>query len=399
MRGPTAQESSGGVAALGRDGRERFYVRELDGIRFFAFLAVFLLHASSRIPTLPAGGVRWNSLQWWTSSTILAGGFGVDLFFVLSSFLITSLLVRELEGRGRIDVAAFWMRRILRIWPLYYGFVLLCWVFERLPGRMVAGFALFSGNWALLTWPMPHRSAIGPLWSVSVEEQFYLVWPLLLAVLPRRFLRPVCVGMIGLAVGARWVILANGGGIERVWLNTLAHFDSIAVGALIALAGVGGRLKLGLPARVSLGVGAPIVVVVSTGILWHGLLRPSSEAGRLLIIPGSELMASALFLLVALVFGGVILAVLASRGSWLGNPALVYLGRISYGLYVFHIVAIRMVEDWGPWRYLAAFAITLLMASVSFRFLEQPFLRLKERFTYVHSTPSPPAVAETAEES
>src|SRR6185295_11676362 len=157
-----------------------------------------------------------------------------------------------------------------------------------------------------------------------------------------------------------------------------------------------------LPARVALGVGGPLVVVASTGILWHELLRPSPTAGEsVLMIPGSAecLMANAVFLVIALALGGVILAVLASRGSWLGHPALVYLGRISYGLYVFHMVAIRMVEDWGPWRYLAAFAITLLMASVSFRFLEQPFLRLKERFTYVHSTPSPPAVAETAEES
>src|SRR5258705_826029 len=90
----------------------RFYVPQLDGLRFFAFLVVFIAHVGAQSAAPP-----------WLGAILPAGGFGVDLFFVLSSFLITTLLQREQGTQGRIDVRAFWMRRILRIWPLYFFFL------------------------------------------------------------------------------------------------------------------------------------------------------------------------------------------------------------------------------------------------------------------------------------
>jgi peptidoglycan/LPS O-acetylase OafA/YrhL len=370
------------------DAGDRFYIPELDGLRFCAFLAVFLSHAYYLEPPSRAGGVRWNSLDWWTSSAFLAGGFGVDLFFVLSSFLITSLLVRETERRGRIDVPAFWLRRILRIWPLYYFFILLCWVFADLPLRIVGAFVLFSGNWAMLAWPVP--SIVVPLWSVSVEEQFYLVWPLLLAVLPGKCLRRVCLGMIVVSLVARSAMLASGSGLERTWLNTLARLDPIAVGALIALSWSGRRAQLGRIGQWVLGVGAPVLVVASTGLIWHELLQPSVQAGPLIVRTGWFPFAAAVlvFLVIALACGGMVLAALAGRGAWLRHPVLVYLGRISYGLYVFHLGSIKLAGSlWWPWRCLLGFGITVLVASLSYRLIERPFLRMKERFAYIPSAP------------
>ena len=125
-----------------------------------------------------------------------AGALGVDLFFALSAYLITGLLLRERRSSGAIDVRAFYVRRILRIWPLYY-FTLLILVpamsilpGERMPWRHFLAFGLFSGNWACAAWGYP-PSSFSLLWSVSIEEQFYLAWPWLVRMgqrnLRRRF--------------------------------------------------------------------------------------------------------------------------------------------------------------------------------------------------------------------
>src|SRR5690349_20349803 len=114
------------------------------------------------------------------------GSWGVDLFFALSSYLITTLLLREREELGCLDIGSFYLRRALRIWPLYFVFLfgLLPLIRGYFPGDQMSGkylvaFALFAGNWACTLWGYPHSIA-GQLWSVSIEEQFYLTWPLVL---------------------------------------------------------------------------------------------------------------------------------------------------------------------------------------------------------------------------
>lgn len=146
---------------------------------------------------------------------MLAGGFGVDLFFVLSSYLITTLLMREIGATGHINVPAFWVRRAkrLRIWPLYFSFVPGCALVGAISPRMAGAMAVFAGNWAMITWG-DLAGVAGPLWSVSVEEQFYLTWPLVLAVVPRRRLRLVSVGLIAVAIGTRYAVLSNGASLD-----------------------------------------------------------------------------------------------------------------------------------------------------------------------------------------
>jgi peptidoglycan/LPS O-acetylase OafA/YrhL len=367
----------------------QFYVAELDGLRFLAFLAVFIFHAS-RIQLVPRTSIRWDSLEWWMRSTVLAGTFGVDLFFVLSSFLITSLLVREADVRGHLDAPAFWMRRILRIWPLYFGYLALVALIERLPLRTGLAFALFVGNWPVAG-PITERTLVGILWSVQVEEQFYLAWPLVLLVVPRKALRLVCLGMIAASIVWRGVMLLNGGSVGHIWVNTLARLDPIAVGALIALTRGARHRPWPALGRAVVGVGAPLLVIAAAGLLSHELIRPGTELPAPFVIkPGAWPFAATIltFLAVAVGCGGVLLAVLAAPGSWLSHPGLVYLGRISYGLYVFHMASLRVVESWGwPWRMGLGFGITVLAASLSYRFFERPFLRLKERFTHVRSGP------------
>src|SRR5262249_1274037 len=114
------------------------------------------------------------------------GRVGLDLFFVLSSYLITSILLRERSVHGEFRTGAFYARRALRIWPLYFATIGFCYCVLRfalpgeiLPLKYVVAFAFFSGNWAMIAWGVPHSGA-AVLWSVSIEEQFYLLWPLAL---------------------------------------------------------------------------------------------------------------------------------------------------------------------------------------------------------------------------
>ena len=161
----------------------RFYRPELDVLRFVAFRACSFT-MPYRILRRPMGLKR-------IAATVRSWGYGIDLFLLLSSFLITELLLRELESRGRLDIWWFYMRRTLRIWPLYFGFLALTLLVvplvlprENVPFSHMLGFLTFTGNWttAILGWP---RSVIAPLWSICLEEQFYLAWPLLIALVGR----------------------------------------------------------------------------------------------------------------------------------------------------------------------------------------------------------------------
>ena len=160
-------------AALPR-GSKSFYRPELDCLRFFAFLAVFVHHTMPRQIDFYIA----HHLPTALSNVAYAGSFGVDLFFCLSAFLITELLLREKEEVGYLNVKAFYIRRILRIWPLYFAFVLFSFGLtfvdrnQHFSVSQLTMFLLLAGNWASAFTVI--SSVVAPLWSVSIEEQFYL---------------------------------------------------------------------------------------------------------------------------------------------------------------------------------------------------------------------------------
>src|SRR6476661_2933812 len=145
---------------------ERFYRPELDALRFFAFLGVFIFHAAPRTMDF------YNAAGYphWLSSLLIsifgAGAYGVDLFFALSAYLITSLLLRERSATGRLDLRGFYVRRILRIWPLYLAFVAFAAVFaalvpgQYLPMKYVVGYSLLAGNWIYVFYGLPASFAV-----------------------------------------------------------------------------------------------------------------------------------------------------------------------------------------------------------------------------------------------
>jgi peptidoglycan/LPS O-acetylase OafA/YrhL len=228
-------------SAQNRESPRRFYHPELDVLRFAAFCAVFITHAFPSDPEpYTAHGVP-RTVAILVGAWVRSGIFGVTLFFLLSSYLITTLLLREHAASGRLDLKAFYIRRTLRIWPLYFFFLALCIcilpAFGWAPFRNLnkIGFSIFLGNWSMIFSGVTDQASRS-LWSVSVEEQFYLFWPLVLAVFGCGRLRRMAFILMVIATLARvGVVLAHQPG-HSIWFNTLVQFDPIAVGALLALA-------------------------------------------------------------------------------------------------------------------------------------------------------------------
>jgi peptidoglycan/LPS O-acetylase OafA/YrhL len=371
-----------------------FYRPELDGLRFFAFLAVYLNHT---LLFDPGRGPLWKRLIGGAGTS---GAFGVDLFFVLSAYLITELLLREREQHGAVDVPAFYLRRVLRIWPLYFGFLAaLVLVARALPAEQMTpayatGFAFFCGNWLYMAHPI--RTMAAPLWSVSVEEQFYLLWPWAVRSGSRRRIAGVAVAVLCLGMAGRLALELSGVGEPWISKNSLTRADGIAAGVLLAVA-LGGRIpSLGASARAGIlsAAAAALLLVGTTFQLFQPGLRPLPTA------LGYPIIAAAC--------AAILFAVLGAEGGAPGQlrrPALVYLGRISYGLYVFHQVGLmaadrlfpRHLKEPGQWlgHFMLGLACTVALAAASHRWLEQPFLALKRRrFTLVPSRPDGAAAAQ-----
>lgn len=205
-------------------------VEALDGVRGIAILLVVVMHCAM------FGTVRADIGEHPLTRTLLLGWTGVDLFFVLSGFLITGILLRDKERPHYFR--NFYARRALRIFPLYYVVILLLlFVLPRESATTAAEkvpYFLYLQNFAWL-WPGEAHPDIARTitWSLAVEEQFYLVWPAVVLLLSRRALLRLCVVMIAVAIALRFVLLAAG--VPTVYFLTPCRFDALAAGACLAL--------------------------------------------------------------------------------------------------------------------------------------------------------------------
>ena len=341
---------------------DRFYLPELDSLRFFAFLTVFLGHG------LVISGL-WARETGWLHDAIgymgTVGFFGVDLFFVLSAYLLTELMLREKESRGSLDIPGFYLRRLLRIWPLYFSALAVAFVFGG-DRAVLIPFALFVGNFATMAVAVAPR--LGTLWSISVEEQFYLFWPLVVRDYSRESLRAVALRLWAVAIAGRVALLIMGTPPAALWENTLSHVDALACGILLS------STSFRCPRRAGL-------IALGTALWLAGGLLVPARVGVVVAYP-----------LIGLGAAAFVLAALGVQGTVMRRPPLVYLGRISYGLYVIHLpvlMAVRQALGSGAWPLCLALAlaITIGAAAISYRWLESPFLRLKKRFERLPSRP------------
>jgi len=362
----------------------RFYQPELDGLRFYAFLGVFICHS------FPFEAAFYRSLHlplpWLWGATVKAGAAGVDLFFALSAFLITSLLLKEKQETGGISLRLFYLRRILRIWPLYFLVIALGIMLshtmakQSLPWYYVAGYLLFVGNWVHAVFGRPESIAF-PLWTVSIEEQFYLIWPAMVKMLERRgmILSGITLFLLATVCRIGFVLAGVSGGY--IYYGSTARCDSIALGILMAL--FADRLpKLTSGARFALVAGGLAGWIVSSA--W---LTDQSGPISMREVPGR--------LIIALAAGAMLYGCLHSRSKLLTGVWVVRLGKVSYGLYLLHLtgllIAKSLLHPISGWAQLVTkavgFVLTMILAFASYRWVESPFLRLKDRFARVLSRP------------
>jgi peptidoglycan/LPS O-acetylase OafA/YrhL len=341
----------------------RPYIPELQGLRGLAVLGVVFYHSRPRLVGTPL----YTPAEWgWT---------GVNLFFVLSGFLITSILLDSREKPHYFR--NFYGRRALRIWPVYVLTLALCYLKADWFVGEPAGLAIRTAPWwayIFFVQNLFHLTlppGIGPTWSLAIEEQYYFVWAPLVRFLRRPWMM---VGVLGTALVASPLFrMTHFGWITRT--DTVTHLDGIAMGSLIAL----GLYKLPLARRTWLAIGGCGIVV--------GFALAGTVAG------GTAFLDTAL----ACGFGGTVLAAIASTGarnplnSVLSRGPLAYYGKISYGLYMIHIMVfiyygwfdLRM-DKYGIAGNLAVVAIRLaaatLAATVLWYGFESRILKLKRFF-------------------
>lgn len=382
--------------------RSGFYHPELDVLRFFAFLAVFMHHALPRDASLYIKNGLSPAAAQWLLTAKSAGAFGLDLFFALSAYLITELLLREHANRGSFSVSAFYIRRALRIWPLYFTF--LAFTVFVVPSIFpsdnfgliyIVSFVLFAGNWVCAANGIP-VSVASPLWSISVEEQFYIGWPLLLRFFGINRIKQLAIALLVVALLTRILLAAYGVKHPGVWCNTLARLDPIALGALLAFTLRGRAPQINKLLRVGL------AVIALAG--WFLTARYLRQHGTSSVATYALSGLASVVLLFSVLRSEVRLLHLRPF-SW-----LVYLGRISYGLYVFHLFALAFmmkivavpllgISINFELRVLLSLALTVALAAISYSLLEEPFLRLKERFSYTRAQKSSPILSKSSTDS
>jgi peptidoglycan/LPS O-acetylase OafA/YrhL len=371
----------------------------LDGIRGIAILLVLLHHLAfygGIRPTITVDTVFYAVAQ--------AGWCGVDLFFVLSGFLITGILYDAKPAEHYFS--NFYMRRVLRIFPLYYGtLIVFFWVLPNFVLLNEKFQALIQGQgwyWSyLVNWQIgfkgwPPYYAISHFWSLAIEEQFYLVWPLIVFFFSRRQLLMICVAVIAGSFVVR-VGLRLADYPIAAYVLTPARMDTLAIGALLALIARGpdGLSKLSRWA-------GPVALVTGGAITAYFVAKRSLDAD-------TAFMQTAGYPLLAAFFGAIlVVGVTAQRqtatATFFAHPALVFFGRYSYALYVFHHPIIFYVRQHGfrvsnlpaifgsqlPGQLLYSVVVggvTVILALLSWYLYESRFLKLKRFFPYQRATP------------
>jgi peptidoglycan/LPS O-acetylase OafA/YrhL len=376
-------EATDGLASH-RPSRRGFYRPELDALRFFAFFCIFCHHSFSR----PNAGTDLRD----TLSISLK--FAVSLFFLLSGYLITTLLSMEKELTGRVHLGSFYRRRIARIWPLYYWFLVVVLLLgigvpRLLPsGQALAVFFFFSGNWFLACGTAKALGAIGILWSVNVEEQFYLVWPVITRFCGWRNLFAVSTAILAVSYAVLvWLGVRGGFSDASLRFNSLVEMQFFAAGALLAAWLPRQGIRMPGAARLLLGAVGLSCWVAGTHLFGD------TAAGALAI----WWTPTALYGCVLIGCVALFLSFFGMPEAWIPQPIL-WLGKISYGLYVYHILVLTLMPRWpAGWRHWAGISaarlclellLAILLAGLSYRWIEQPFLRWKESFTFVPNRPA-----------
>lgn len=368
----------------------RIYFKNLDVVRFFAAISVVFAHGFEawgtyfiefRYKVLPEnyfGG-------WYEYAERFFGnlGIGVEVFFFISGFLITYILLVEKELFGKISYWCFFIRRALRIWPLYFlllalGPVFTDWMHYGNPDYL--SLALFYTNFEIIAsgaWEYPFAH----FWSIALEEQYYLFWPPVMAIVKKVKLPYIMAALIALSIASRiYFFYESDAAYRHLYLNLLCRMDTLLIGGLIAYRYHKKPFKFALPP----GVNALLLVI----LLGSFCIFQYNEWSNVY----SAIFRKYLYLAL---FGTIIMDYLFNpkyTGARKIKKPFQYLGKISYGIYMFHNIAVIIVikeilinnHVYNPFIFALVYITFVIVVSIiSFELFEKWFLRLKERFAVV----------------
>lgn len=384
------------------------YFPNLDGLRFVAFLLVFVNHAASTLGFQTSNSLV-NDIR---TKFLLVGDLGVNFFFVLSGFLITYLLLKEKEQNTKINIRFFYLRRVLRIWPLYFLILFICFLIiplftTSLPLNFPvyalnlwlnkALYLFFLGNFDYLIHGISNN-VVGVLWSVSVEEQFYLFWPLLLIFCPRKHLAKVFITLILFSTLYR--LFGTSGVTLNLMLkyHTFSCISDLAVGALFAQLCTNEKtLEFFINIKkhwIDLFYAAGLLLIIFRFDIYN--LEPVNAKDPKHY---SHILKSIMPVVYSFFFAFILIEQVFAKNSIfkIGKiPFVSKLGKISYGLYCYHMAAMFLVVYFfiklgysaiHPSATLLfieaiiAFSLTILISAISYKHFEKPFLLLKEKFS------------------
>jgi len=361
----------------------KVYFPNLNAMRFLAALLVIVHHIEQYKEMFGLDNIfRNHTIQ-------LMSKIGVGLFFVLSGFLITYLLLVEQKENGNINIKSFYIRRILRIWPLYYLIILLAFFvfpqidFMHLPGHDQSHWFIKFLFFILMMPNVIHALGAGlafgtQAWSIGAEEQFYLIWPWLLKIIKNKLALVLSVIIIYLIVKFLFefyfnthIVIAY---LSRIWY--LFPIDNMATGGLFAVIYFNGYKKI-------------------IRILHNKYLQILAWLSTIFLLLSGNSLGFFHHQIYALLFGILIfnLAVNPNSIVQFKSKILDYLGKISYGLYMYHsifiVLSIKVCMHFNivnnVYIYTSSFLSTLIAAGLSYQFFEKRFIKMKVKYSSVVS--------------
>lgn len=348
----------------------------LDGLRAVSILLVILHHSA-----------HWQSKL--VTTLQYNGRYGVSLFFVISGFLICTLFLRERRKTGKIELWKFYGRRALRLLPLYYALLIVQAVLIFVLGQYspanqelfranLPSYIFYYSNWLPTSGQGPYFCA----WSLAVEEQFYLAFGLLIVFARRKQAIIAIASALLLKIGI-YQVFGTIDGDSTFWRVLFSYQEAILIGVLIAFIL---NTQHGYELLAKLLRSRCVLTAVGSAIFSWLLFQP--------IRPQSSLWEQLLYVLMALLLAGF---VIRPRTPVLGGRVLVYVGRISYGIYLFHMFVICFVEKIvggsSPWlSFPLTVGLTVLAAALSYQYFEYPLIgKWKQRLSPLNQQGPPPA--------
>jgi peptidoglycan/LPS O-acetylase OafA/YrhL len=368
----------------------KLHFHSLDALRFFAFFKVYLLHIPALTATLPVFAIIQRG-----------GGIGVCFFFVLSGFLITYLLVHEKNVNGKINIKKFLIRRSLRIWPLFLMIMALIFFLPVDIKTLFLGYNYYEGgydfDWRFsftflenykmyITDSHPKTTTINMFWTLCVEEHFYILWVFSLFFIPKKRILLFLFSSIGIAIIARFFepMITHNQHIETNDIFT--NLDYFAIGGILGYSVANNFKKVSkLISSIPYWIKGLVIIFAVVFVFFQSSIYPYNH-------PSISNVFRPTF--IALLFT-CLLAVFIPKDSKVRisskNP-LTYLGKISYGLYVYHIFIIvglmkifshfnLILDNWSNLSLFlsTSFVLTIIISSLSYHYFEKPFLRLREK--------------------